>query len=92
MAETWDELAAAIAECASAYAGLLASRAENREGSKKAIKAEDRWRDAVVARAVAAGKHWTEEDGYIGEFKAMAPVIQRYYAETRLPYEKKGKR
>lgn len=92
MVEDWTDVAEAIDECTKAYLGLLASRAENREGSKKAESAETKWRDAVTRRAVAAGNHWTEEDGYIGEFKALAPVIQRYYAAVRLPYEKKGKR
>ena len=91
-AEDWSDVAEAIAECASAYAGLLASRAEDRAGSSKANAAEDKWEAAVKNRAAAAMAHWTEEDGYIGEFKALAPVIQRYYAATRTPYSKKGKR
>jgi hypothetical protein len=92
MNEDWTDVQAAVEACAKTYVKLLASRAEHREGSKKALAAEAAWEEAVANRAQAALNHWTPADGFIGEFKAMAPVIQRYYTENRLPYDKKGKR
>lgn len=81
MAEDWGDLAAAITRYMEAYMNVLASRAEDRDGSKKRKAAEKAYLEAHSARYEAALAHWREEDGMLGEFKRVGPAIQRYYAD-----------
>lgn len=85
MSEDWTDLADAIARFNQAYMDVLASRAEDRDGSKKRKKAEREFEEAHTGRYEAALKHWRPEDGILGEFKRVGPAIQRYYAATTVP-------
>ncbi|MES2155988.1 MAG: hypothetical protein V4510_12715 [bacterium] len=94
MTEDWNDVKLAVEALAPAYTAMLASRAVNREGSKKARAAERAWEEAVEARASAARAHWDEEkDGYVivdnESVPSLSRVIQRYYSETMEPHNKK---
>ena len=91
----WDDVAEAIQRTSVAYLAVLASRNDDREGSKRSKAAEREWTDAVNHRAAALESHWTEEDGYQvknPELHSLAKVLQRYYAETLLAEKKGAKR
>lgn len=86
----WSDVEATIAEHSRLYNEMLHARQEHQAGSKKVRQAEEAWLAAHSARAEALMNHWTEEDGYLGEFKRMGPVLQRYYAETATTTPRKG--
>ena len=85
MSDGWDDVREAVAEHSRLYNDMLHARQEHQAGSKKVTEAEDAWLAAHEARAAALMNHWTEDDGYTGEFKRMGPVLQRYYAEPTVP-------
>jgi len=79
---SWDDLTEAIEEHSTAYNAMLDLRNNERAGTKKQDAAYAAWVKAHAQRAAVLLSHWTEDDGYIGEFKALGPVLRRYYADT----------
>jgi len=85
----WEEVAAAVAECKTAYAALLESRANTRAGTKKRKAVNKAWEAAHYRRQAALRVQFDKEKDRImpdGE-PSLSSVLQRYYAETIKPTE-----
>jgi len=88
--EYWQDLDDAIEAHSRAYNAMLKLRDDERAGTKKQAAALAAWQDAWEHRsAVLAAFYWTEEDGYLGEFKDVGPTLRRYYAAKYAGGQKK---
>lgn len=91
----WTEVEAAVAEVGVTYRDMIATRRDERDGSKKVLAAEDAFARAHKRRMNALLAAFDPELDYIisrdgEESPSLGAVLHRYYEETIV--SKPGKR